>query len=211
MGETFSKCDDELGERPSGTGDLSNVNVEQGGSSSQQPSNSDRQLISSSYLERDLQSYYNECNICGLNFTSRHKLRRHALLHTSNKPFSCNKCENAFENFVDLQIHMRSHPTVEHPFVCNFCDKSFDYELNFYSHMKEHMGVYVHTCEICCKNFTQKSFFLCHMWSHTEGELHKCTYCDKMFIMRSDLRLHVMAHSFDNNLKNTTNSQVIAS
>lgn len=212
MGETFSKREDDSAEGQSeAVSRYPNlIGDSNPGSNNLEYQMNDTEMVSS-YLERDLTTHYNECNICGLNFTSRHRLRRHALLHASRRIFSCNRCESSFQTMTDLKIHMKTHPTVDHPFECNFCDKSFECETSLYDHMKEHSGVYIHTCDICFKIFTQKSYFMCHMWTHTEGRPHKCHFCDKIFLLRSNLRLHVKAHSYENDFNSASSSQIKAS
>jgi uncharacterized Zn-finger protein len=77
------------------------------------------------------------CEICSKAFKEKHKLKRHMMVHTGEKPFPCEICGKNFALEYNLKTHIRIH-TGEKPFKCEYsdCGKSFTQSGNLKTHMR---------------------------------------------------------------------------
>ena len=78
-----------------------------------------------------------EC--CGKKFLDNSKLKRHLLVHTREKPYSCEFCGKAFSLDFNMRTHLRIH-TGDKPYECKFpgCAKRFTQSSNLSAHEKTH-------------------------------------------------------------------------
>ena len=72
------------------------------------------------------------CQECSQTFTHASSLKRHALLHTGNKQFRCEKCGKEFFQKVAYETHCKSH--TKDRLHCKGCNQPFltKYLLNFH-------------------------------------------------------------------------------
>ena len=72
------------------------------------------------------------CQECSQTFTHASSLKRHALLHTGNKQFRCEKCGKEFFQKVAYETHCKSHTNER--LHCKGCNQPFltKYLLNFH-------------------------------------------------------------------------------
>lgn len=54
-------------------------------------------------------SGYHVCLVCNKSFIRKHDLKRHQLIHTGTKPFTCGDCGKSFTQKIHLTIHQRIH------------------------------------------------------------------------------------------------------
>ncbi len=55
------------------------------------------------------------CNICGKGFASPITLKRHAVVHTGEKPYMCNVCGRRFNAQANLTRHKKLHGSLNTP------------------------------------------------------------------------------------------------
>lgn len=95
------------------------------------------------------------CADCGKVFTRADKLRRHAIIHSPDRPSIPCKCREShgcmltFYRKDSMKRHALTH-TLEKPFKCDICDKTFsrqDYVSKHISHV--HKRIFKHRCTLC--------------------------------------------------------------
>jgi len=90
------------------------------------------QLSSSKSFE--LERFY--CSICKRELQSKHALMKHIKLHGAPK-YKCNKCDRQFFERTKLRRHQIVHST-EKKFKCSECQRSFVLEHNLKIHIRIH-------------------------------------------------------------------------
>lgn len=78
-----------------------------------------------------------KCGVCAIEFKDLHHLRRHSVVHTGLKPYTCLVCQRGFNQASHLKSHMRLH-TGERPFKCQHCDRSFNHKVSLKSHVQRY-------------------------------------------------------------------------
>ena len=73
---------------------------------------------------------------------------KHKVVHTAEKPYKCNDCDNFFSSKGNVLGHMKIH-TDKRPFKCNVCKKLFSQEENLNVYMRIHTGEKPYRCNIC--------------------------------------------------------------
>ena len=94
-------------------------------------------------------------------FARPEHLKNHMIIHSEDKPFSCNICEKSFRDSGTLVRHKKIHNSLR-PFSCEFCTRTFVQGSNFRKHQmlfkdKEHLS-----CTKCAKTFTEAAKFKKH-------------------------------------------------
>lgn len=136
------------------------------------------------------------CGLCNKSFGRPSELRRHSVLHTGEKPHSCDECKKLFTQRYHLIRHVKSvHKKEIENLVCGVCNETFNSEYLLMRHVKRH-GIMTFACELCKKEFRTKRQMKEHVLSlHVGVKPFKCEQCDKVFARKYHLERHVMIHT----------------
>ena len=74
------------------------------------------------------------CKECGKEWPSRHKLKRHQLIHSNLRPFKCSQCPAKFKTEKCVRSHQDVHVG---DIICEFCLATFATQGGL-SHHKKH-------------------------------------------------------------------------
>ena len=109
------------------------------------------------------------CEICQRQFSRKHHLKLHNLIHTGEKSFICDICQKAFSRKDNLKLHKFTH-SGEKPFICEFCESSFSQRRHLKLHQLTHTGEKSFICEFCQKSFSRKDNLKLHRLTHSGGK-----------------------------------------
>lgn len=83
------------------------------------------------------------CEICGKVYKTSSILKKHKLIHSSERPFKCDICGAGFKQSVTLSLHRRVHSSVG-KYTCNKCGVSFKWKQTFDKHISKCENTLVH-------------------------------------------------------------------
>ncbi|XP_037583530.1 zinc finger protein 653 isoform X2 [Cebus imitator] len=91
---------------------------------------------------------------CGKKFYLSNHLRRHMIIHSGVREFTCETCGKSFKRKNHLEVHRRTH-TGETPLQCEICGYQCRQRASLNWHMKKHTAEvqYNFTCDRCGKRF----------------------------------------------------------
>uniref|UniRef100_A0A8D8WMN2 Zinc finger protein 569 n=1 Tax=Cacopsylla melanoneura TaxID=428564 RepID=A0A8D8WMN2_9HEMI len=148
-------------------------------------------------------------NTCGNQFTRKNTLQNHMMIHSTEKPFSCEDCGKSFKQNKYLNLHrryMHDNNLEGPPFVCDICNKEFAKITTMYVHKKRHSPGYREKMNNYIRNYMRnKAPEMCpicgdlvrcvtsHMKQHTEK--FECNQCGKVFARKDGLECHMRTHT----------------
>ncbi|KAM4889056.1 zinc finger protein 653 [Thomomys bottae] len=110
---------------------------------------------------------------CGKKFYLSNHLRRHMIIHSGVREFTCETCGKSFKRKNHLEVHRRTH-TGETPLQCEICGYQCRQRASLNWHMKKHTAEvqYNFTCEHCGKRFEKLDSVKFHtLKSHPDHKL----------------------------------------
>ena len=126
-----------------------------------------------------------ECEDCGKKFDKPNQLRAHKVVHTGEKPFSCETCSKCYAYKSDLNKHILKH----HRQVDNVKEKNPSKVED-----PENNSNYRHECQDCGKKFPAPSKLQRHRIVHTGEKPFSCDTCSKCYFYKCDLNRHILKH-----------------
>ncbi|XP_059614513.1 zinc finger protein 425-like [Phlebotomus argentipes] len=155
------------------------------------------------HYDQHVAKHDSQCKICNRTFTKKAQYLKHmAIMHSSEKPFSCDICQKSFKVKQWLRTHQKIHLSPnDTPVKCPYCSKSFRTSIRLHSHKSyAHRGLPLtitdppFSCSVCKEDFALLDDLKKHVPIHKPRRIVKpatCAICKKTFCGTFNLKIHV--------------------
>lgn len=159
------------------------------------------------------------CSICFKTFANPNNLKRHMMIHSGIREFECDICFKRFHQKITMQTHRLTHMD---PYSCNQCDETFENKDELAAHkdngectkskvvkVKEELlktvkqeittsigKVVGYACSLCKKMFSLEAALEQHVESThivDPAEL-LCSECGEVLPSKKDMQTHILTH-----------------
>ncbi|KAK7115117.1 zinc finger protein 397-like isoform X2 [Littorina saxatilis] len=143
--------------------------------------------------KQDLPGRYH-CTKCDKVFGRLRYLRKHQVIHRSDKRYLCDDCGKAFKTKAYLAAHRQTHQT--RAYRCSQCDFTSSVNALIHAHRQLHNDHCV-ICEVCGSAYNDRATLRKHKQVHDESRPYPCTYpgCTWRFKTEVMCRAHVRGHT----------------
>ena len=120
-------------------------------------------------------------------------MKTHKIIHTRDKPFTCEECSYSVSRKYELRRHKEtkhSNQTDEKLFQCDSCDRRWRSPSELKVHKRIHNGEKLFQCPLCDKRFSTSGDVTKHKIVHTQDRPYTCKECLRSFSRKYDLLSH---------------------
>ena len=146
------------------------------------------------HMKKHAGVYEHTCEFCGKSFACSDSLRRHTIVHATEKSLACSvaDCSRTFKLQSQLKEHMkRVHGEKSH--VCSYagCNQAFALARELKCHSNVHQGTFKCNLDGCSRRFRDRYNLQCHMRTHSGEKTVKCSLCPYSCIQKASLNWHM--------------------
>uniref|UniRef100_A0A1I8PRH9 Uncharacterized protein n=1 Tax=Stomoxys calcitrans TaxID=35570 RepID=A0A1I8PRH9_STOCA len=145
------------------------------------------------------------CEVCGKIFDCISRLKRHAPVHSSDKPYTCEICMRGCSNLNSLKRHKMLHAKKEEEkntnqdppegYKCPYCPKCYPSKNALSSHRLVHAAENAtYSCEVCKRKYMTMRTLCEHIKKAHPDRTFSCKECDKKFVLEEQLSRHLHSH-----------------
>ena len=135
------------------------------------------------------------CSVCKRAFRKANALKKHMLVHTGERQYTCQDCGRQYKTCTHLKLHIRTVHAKEKNHACSVCGKLFSQNTGLQAHMCVHTNERPYHCETCYKAFKSKFRLYVHRSVHSSEKRFVCSTCGKCFRRDCTLKRHSLIHS----------------
>ena len=152
-------------------------------------------VLAKHMLIHSTDNYKHVCSVCKKAFRVVGSLRKHMLVHTDERPYTCQDCGRRCKTSSHLKSHIRIVHVREKNYACSVCGKAFAQSLGLKAHMPVHTDERPHRCDTCNKAFKTKIALAVHRTVHSSEKPFVCSTCGKCFRLDGMLKRHNLIHT----------------